>query len=84
MADNVFRISADVPAPLGVVDPEVVELAERILEMAASGQISSLAYVSVHASQGTGTGWAGMECSHLCAGASMLQKRLNDFIWDDD
>lgn len=57
-------------------DPEIVALAEELLEKAKDGRLHGLAFVTV-IDDHVGTGWAGAACRHLMlAGATRLQWRM--------
>ena len=51
---NIVGLRGEEIRPPGEVNPEVVEIAERILEMARSGEISTLVAVYIHADETVG------------------------------
>lgn len=52
---DVISLRGEPIVPPGEVNPEVVELAEKLLNMARSGEINALVALAIHADDATST-----------------------------
>lgn len=72
---NIVGLRGEEIRPPGEVNPEVVAIAEEILELARGGEIHSLVAVLVHADEAVGSRQRGMSSYRL---VGMMTKIIHD------
>jgi hypothetical protein len=70
---------------VGDPNPEIIEILEKLLEDARSGELRGIAYASCKVGDVTATGWNGSDGSRhpLSTAISVLNSRWSRALYDD-